>query len=379
MKRIFFYGLAGLLASSLAALALACSDSAGPKASSSSTSSSGGADAGDDAGEAFNAGEELKIPVSDGQRVYVKLTSPPAIVTPAGDAKLDKTWDLAFEGVDVFTNSGPSGSGAAQAFGPLEPIVFLEDVAPDPPFLTGDKSGGAFIRWYFYEGPPNHALYSRFHVFGVKDGAKLYRVQVLNYYGKRDGAPVAALYKIRYAEVGQPAKEAVDLDGTAGGTAGAGDPASACIDLGTGVVAMLTSAEARTSSAWHICFRRQDISVNGELGGPRNVGAIDFDADKSAAEKFVDIVNKTPESELARFDAINAQSFDGQTLRGDRIVSAFSGLWTERGISPLTPTKSAWLVVGADGKKRYLLGFSRFDGATATVPGTVVMRVKAVK
>ena len=359
-------------------LAAACSEEVGPRAKNGGTQPPG-ADAGDQPGEAFNAGEELRIPVPAAGRVYAKLASPPALVTPA-DPKADKGWDLAFEGLDVYTNSGPSGSGASLAFGPLDPIVFLEDAAPEVPFLTADKAGGAFIRWYFYEGPPNHALYSRFHVFGVKDGDKLYRVQILSYYGKRDGAAVSALYKIRYAEVGQPAKEAVDLDGTAGGTT-AGDPAAPaeCIDLGTGARMMLTAAEARTSTAWHLCFRRQDISVNGEEGGPRGVGAIDFDAEKTATEKLEDIVQLTPESELARFDAITAASFEGQTLRGDRVVSAFSGLWTERGANPAAPGKFAWLVVGADGKRRHLVGFARFEGATATSPGTIVMRVKAAK
>jgi len=363
--------------SAVAAIA-SCSDSAGSKATSTS-SSSGGADAGEDGGgDTFDTGDELKIPVPDGKRVYVKLASPPAIVTPA-DPKTDKTWDIAFEGLDVYTNSGPSGPGAAQAFGPLDPIVFIDNAAPDVPFLTGDKSGGAFIRWWFYEGPPNHALYSRWHTYGVKDGDKLYKVQVVTYYGKRDNASVAALYKIRYAEIGQPMKEAVDLDGTAGGANAVGDPAAECIDLGTGQRSMLTGADARTSSAWHLCFRRENISVNGELGGPRNVGAVDFNADKTPVEKLDEVVQRTPESEQAAFDAINAQSFVGQTLRGDRVVSAFSGLWTERGVTPPTPSKSAWLVVGGDGKSRYLLGFSRFEGATATSIGTAVMRVKAAK
>lgn len=355
-------------------VAVACSEEVGPGAKNGATTT---ADAGPE--EAFNAGEELKIPVPPQGRVHVKLASPPAIVTPA-DPNTDKGWDVAFEGLDVYTNSGTSGSGASLAFGPLDPIVFVEDVAPEVPFLTEDKAGGAFIRWYFYEGAPNHGLYSRFHVFGVKDGDKLYRVQILSYYGKRDGAAVSALYTIRAAEVGQPAKEVVDLDGTAGGTT-AGDPAapSECLDLGTGARMMLTAAEARTSSAWHLCFRRQDISVNGEKGGPRGTGAIDFDADKIATEKLEDIVQLTPESKLARFDAITAASFEGQALRGDRVVSAFSGLWTERGAGPAAPRKVAWLVVGANGKDRYLLGFSRFEGATATSPGTVVMRVKAVK
>lgn len=353
---------------------VACGDEAGPGATQNGATDAG---TGSDAGEAFNAGEELRVTVPASGRVYAKLTSPPAVVTPA-DAKSDKSWDIAFEGLDVYTNSGPSGPGASMAFGPLAPIVFLEDIAPDVPFLSADKAGGAFIRWYFYEGPPNHALYSRFHVFGVKDGDKLYRVQVLGYYGNRDGAPVSALYKIRWAEVGQPAKEAVDLDGTAGGTTDPDAP-SECIDLGSGQRMMLTPAEARASSAWHLCFRRQDIAVNGESGGPRGVGAVDFDADKTATEKLDEVIARTSESELSRFDAVTAADFANQTFRGDRIVSAFSDLWTERGANPAAPGKFAWLVVGADGKKRYLLGFSRFEGATATSPGTIVMRVKAAK
>jgi hypothetical protein len=387
MKRSFSFSPSGsakafvlLSLGCVLGLVAACSEEVGPGAKS-NTNVTPGTDAGDEPGEAFNAGEELRVAVPATGRVQVKLASPPSVVAPA-DPKTDKGWDLAFEGVDVYTNSGPSGPGASVAFGPLDPIVFIEDVVPEVPFLTADKAGGAFIRWYFYEGAPNHALYSRYHVFGVKDGDKLYKVQVLSYYGKRDGAAVSALYRIRYAEVGQPApaKEAIDLDGTAGGTT-AGDPSAPgeCIDLGTGARTMLTPAEARASSAWHVCFRRQDISVNGEEGGPRGVGAIDFDAETTATEKFEDIVQRTPESELAKFDAITVASFDGKTLRGDRVVSAFSGLWTQNGANPVAPGRFAWLVGGADGKTRYLVGFARFEGATATSPGTIVMRVKAAK
>lgn len=382
MKRSLFFSVlsSSTLALSIAgaALLVACTEEvgSGPKDRASTTPTS---DAGSEPDEAFNAGEELRIAVPASGRAYVKLSSPPAVVTPASP-KTDKEWDLAFEGGDVFTNSGPSGSGAGSAFGPLDPIVFLEDVAPDVPLLFNDRVGGAFSRWYLYEGPPSHALYSRFHVFGVKDGDKHYRVQVLSYYGKRDGTGVAALYKIRYAAVGEPAKELVDLDGTAGGSATV-DPStpSECLDLETGARMMLTPAEARTSTAWHLCFRRQDISVNGGEGGPRGVGAIDFDAERAANEKLEDIVQLTPESELPRFDAVTAASFDGLTLRGDGVISAFSGLWTERGAAPLAPGRSAWLVVGADGKERYLVGFPRFEGATDASPGTIVMRVKATK
>jgi hypothetical protein len=374
MKRIlgsFFLVVAGVAFG-------ACSDEAGSKSGGTSKTDAGTDDGG---GVSFDSGEELKVPVPAQGRVYVKLASPPAIVTPA-DPKTDKGWDIAFEGLDVYTNSGPSGPGLAEGFGPLDAVVFLDDVAPQVPFLTADKTGGAFIRWWFYDGA-NHTLNSRFHVYGVKDGDKQYKVQVLAYYGERDGAPVSALYRVRWAEVtatGSGAtKDVSGIDGTAGGPSGAPDAPSECLDLGTGAKVALSPSAARGSTAWHLCFRRQDISVNGEIGGPRNVGAVDLDADKTAKETLTDIANKTPESELARFDGVNAQSLAGQPFRGDRVVSAFSGLWIERGSNPPAPAKFAWFVVGADSKSKYLIGFPRFDGATATTPGTVVMRVKPVK
>lgn len=368
----------GLGLTLLVTLAGACSDEAGTKATSSS-STDGGAE-GDGGKVDFSSGEELRVPVGEGVRAYVKLGSPPSIVTPA-DAKTDKGWDLAFEGADVYTNSGPSGSGTGGSFGPLDGLTFLGDTAPQVPFIAADSTGGAFLRWWFYDGT-NHALYSRFHVYGVKDGDKQYKVQVLGYYGEEAGAPVSARYRVRWAEitaggVGQ-VQDVADIDGTAGGTQTTSDTPSECLDLGTGARTSLTSAQARESTAWHVCFRRQDISVNGELGGPRNVGAVDLDAANVASETLANVSPKTPESEQAHFDAINASSLTGQSFRGDRIVSGFGSLWLERGASTLTPANDAWLVVGANGQSKYLVGFVGFEGATATAPGTIVMRVKAV-
>lgn len=360
------------------ALASACSDEAGKKATSTPTN-----DAGGDAGETFTTGEQLEVTVPPVGRVHVKLSSPPAVVTPS-DPKGDRGWDLAFEGVDVFTNSGPSGGGSSSAFGPLDTIVFIADQIPTTPFLSPDTTGGAFIRWWFYGGgAADHALFSRFHVYGIKDGDKLYKVQVLNYNGVRNGAPTKALYRVRWAEVTAaglgPTKELADLDGTANGKQGTPDAKAECLDLGTSARVMLTAAESRGSNAWHLCFLRENISVNGEIGGPREVGAVDLDAASSATETLSATINKSPESELAKFDAVNAQSLAAQPFRGDRVISAFGALWLERGVAPIVPSKSAWLVVGADGKSNYLVGFARFEGATATSPGKIVMRVKSVK
>jgi hypothetical protein len=368
MKKLFFLALPIVLVASSS-----CSDEAGPR-----NTTSGVGDAGADADPITTAGTELKVAVPETGRVFVKLGAEPAIVTPA-DPMTDKGWDLAFEGLDVFTNSGPSGGGQSRAFGPNDAVVFIGDTAPEVPdvLLTGDKTGGAFVRWYFYEGAPSHALHSRYHVFGVKEGANLFKVQVVSYYGERDGAPVSALFRMRWKQL-QPTEgatqELTNIDGTATGA----DAANECVDLGTAAKTPLTPTEALASSAWHLCFRRQNISVNGELGGPRNAGAVDLEAEKVVTETLPEILDKTPESEVGHFDGINAASFDGQTFRGDRVVSAFSGLWLKKGVTPPAPEQVAWLVVGADGKSKYLVGFARFEGATDKTPGTIVMRVKAV-
>ncbi|MBX3219055.1 MAG: HmuY family protein [Labilithrix sp.] len=359
-------------------LLFACSDEAGskPTGDAPAADADGGAEA-----AAFDTGTELRIDVPESGRVYVKL-APPAVVTPEGDPKTSTNWDVAFEGVDVFTNSGVSGAGKGGGFGPLDAITFIGDTAPSVPFITQDKAGGAFLDWYAYEGA-SHALWSRYHVHGVRDGSRLWKVQVLTYYGQRDGATVPALYKLRYAELtagGDPStRELSDLDGTAGGLGASASAPSECLDLGSGARTMLTPDAARASSEWHLCFRRDSISVNGEIGGPRGVTATDLDADKTASEAIDAVKTKTADGEKATFDAATAASFDGKTFRGDRVVSAFSDKWIEPAKAPLAPVNVTWLVQDAAGTQKFFLGFTSFQSPTSKSPGTVVVRIKPVK
>lgn len=355
MKRLFV--VLGLLA--------ACSDAA-------DTSE---AAPGDGGAAAFSSGTEFTFPVAATGRTYVKLDPPGPVAVSDPKASLD--WDLAFEGFDVFTNGGVSGSGQGSAFGPLDTAVFLGDTAPEVPFTFADKTGGAFVDWYAYEGAPSHVLWSRYHVYAVRDGARTWKVQIVGYYGEREGAPVSGLYTIRWAEVGSDeVREAANLDATAGGTSAPATAPSECLDLGTGARTMLTPAEALGSSAWHLCFRRQTVSVNGELGGPRNVGAVDLDAARTPSEKVADVKLLTAEGARAKLDAVTPEAVAGLTFRGDRVVSGFGTAWIEPGRA--APASAAWLVADAHGKQ-HLLGFRRFDGASATSPGTVVATVKPTK
>lgn len=378
MKATFAIASLVGLGAIFAASTSACSDSAAvkPDAGDASVSTDGAAP--EDAAATFSSGEELRIPVPEKGRVYVKM-APLSIVAAPADPKASADWDLAFEGYDVFTNGGISGGGKGASFGPMDGIAFVSDTAPGVPLLFFDKAAGAFLDWYAYEGS-THALYSRFHTVGVKDGDKLWKVQVVTYYGERDGAPISALYKLRYAELGAngvgPTQE-VTLDGTAGGPAGGNDKTNEVVDLGTGARAMLTPPDALASNAWHLSARRQNIGVNGGLGGPRGVTAYDLD-EAATKDETVDVVQKRTEaSEKARFDGVTRASFEGKPFRADRVVSGFGELWVDRKGAVPAPTYATWYLVGADGKK-YLVGFSSFVSATSTSPGTIVMHRKPV-
>ena len=358
----------------MAAFLAACSDTAGSK-SMSSSDAGGGRDA------IFESGAMLRVAIPETGRVFIRLSTA-SIVTFAGDAKTSVDWDLALEGFDVFTNGGVSGAGEGAAFGPLDALEFLGDVVPEVPFLSEDKTGGAFLDWYAYDGT-SHALFSRYHVFGVQEGDRRWKVQLLGYYGERDGAVISALYRLRYAEVSPgragTMRELAGVDGTAGGAAAPRTAPSECLDLGTDARVMLTPDEAQQTSAWHLCFRRASIMVNGEVGGPRGVGAADLGAVGIAGETLEAVKARTGDGMMPAFEAVTDSSFQGKTFRGDHVVSGFGDEWVERTGSAVQPAFAAWLVRDATGRQKFLVAFTSFEAPSPRSPGAVVMRVKAVK
>jgi hypothetical protein len=350
---------------------VSCSDHAGAPLDPGSHLSDAAADT-----DVFAGAAVLEVTVPARGRVHVNLDEP-AVVAPAGDARNSTQWDLAFEGFDVYTNSGPSGAGSGGAFGPLDTRTFLVDSAPSVPLISRDKAGGAFLDWYIYD-ETTHLLFSRFHVYGVKDGPRLWKVQLLTYYGEQTGAPVSALYKVRYAEVSPRVgtTETLQIDGTAGGVSAPPTAPSGCLDLATGATSTLTLVDAQASSAWDLCFRRDAISVNGEAGGQGAVGAVDLEANSTSSETLGQVKAKTADTEQPRFDGIDASSFASVTFRGDHVVSAFeTGGWRDATRS----RGAAWLVIDATGAHKFLVAFLSFRDATTSSAGTVVMRVKPVK
>jgi len=173
-----------------------------------------------------------------------------------------------------------------------------------------------------------------------------------------------------------------NLDATAGGLGGDADAPSICLTLGTGEQQALTPKAALASSSWDLCFRRDAVSVNGGLGGPGEVTAVDLDATETEGETLDAVKLLTPDGEAASFDALDYATLTARELEyhGDRIVSAFTDAWVDRsGEPPTLPQDSTWLVAGADGKSRYLLGFTGLERSTAEAAGTVVMRIQQVR
>lgn len=329
----------------------------------------------------WGVGTKLSIDVDADEPTYVNLAAAEVV-----DGEDSRGWDLVFRGWEIFTNGGESGSGKGAAFGPL-PFTYLvagED-PPEIPFLIEDKAAGAFLDWYFYDGQW-HALYSRFHRYGVKSGSRVFKVQLLGYYGDVQGAPISALYHLRYAEVTPDSSgDVIDvdrLDATAGGLGGDGTATSGCLSLISGQTSQLTPSEAAASTRWDLLFRRDSISVNGGRGGPGDVEAVDLDASETAGETLDVIKARTPENQADAFAAVDhdALTAPGLKYRGDRVVSAFTEAWADLTAEPPTLAKDdTWLVVGADGTSRFLVGFVGLENSTAERPGQVVMRIVKVR
>lgn len=360
---------------------------------------SDGGSAGDNAGEGgaadagrtgdvpdLTVGTELSLRVEGDAPTYVTLASAAVVEVAAGEGATSTAWDLVFEGWEIFTNGGASGSGKGAAFGPLPFTYFLAAEEPaDVPFLIEDKAAGALRDWYFYDGQW-HALYSRFHVYGVKSGQRLFKLQLLGYYGDVQGAPISALYHLRYAEVTPDSNgETIDiqkLDATAGGLGGDDQAASGCLTLATGEQRQLTPTQAAASSFWDLRFRRDSISVNGGLGGPGSVTAVDLDASATEGETLDSIKGLTAENQASRFAAVDYAALTASELdyRGDRIVSAFTDAWFDPSVQPHRLAEDdTWLVVGADGDSRYLIGFTGVEDASTEAAGTVVLRILRVR
>jgi hypothetical protein len=212
------------------------------------------------------------LDTTGGKRISIALRSGQLRETTAPETSVD--WDLSLKGYALQTNSGPSGPGKGGAYGPITAQSFDQitsaAVVPHPSAWRADRIASPFDGWYLYNKCPEgmHTLASRHHVYGVEVGGKRYKLQILSYYGLVMGAPQSGRFTLRYAEVstepgGLPAR-LEDLDASA---------KAVYIDLASGAAVALSEAEAKTSMAWDVGFRKSEMFVNGGLAGPKGCAA----------------------------------------------------------------------------------------------------------
>lgn len=332
-----------------------------------------------DAGSDHDAGlpgEAMRIDVASRDAVFLNLKRR-RVVSVARDS-LD--WDLRFEGFRVFTNSGPSGPGDGAAFGPSDELDLLFDTVPAVP-LRPDRAVGPLSAWYLYQGG---VIYSRYHLYGVRKGDRLWKLQILSYYGQRSGQDTSGLYQLRYAPVGEAGSEAtvtvMDLDATGGGDTATNESSVAgCLDFASGDVFPLSRGELDSSLDWDVCFLRNDAFANGGLSGPGAVTVADLDPE--AVLSVDDLGALTEQAELERFDAVDLATLTDPNLHyyaDEQIASFFDDAWVDAPGADAQPTPGTFIVRSADGQRYYVLLCTSIDGATDEAPGMLTFRVKEV-
>jgi len=145
------------------------------------------------AGAAMGETRTLEVDLSAGGRAYVDLVR--GALSDASD------WDVALEGYTIRVNGGVSGSGTAGAVATADPFASIEDAGAAPASVyRGDAYGGAFdaARWYRYNLQGNHQIWPVYHVYLIRRGSEVYKVQLTGYYGP-GGEPQRVTF--RYARL----------------------------------------------------------------------------------------------------------------------------------------------------------------------------------
>jgi hypothetical protein len=116
-------------------------------------------------------------------------------------------WDIAFTAYEIHLNSNLFGPGLVTAY-PIyqelgDPTDF--DIVTEAPTQSQgyfwDELGSVLTDWYIYTGPPNHQLLSKDHIYLIKAGDSVYKLQIYSYYKSEGGAPVSAWYTFKWLEL----------------------------------------------------------------------------------------------------------------------------------------------------------------------------------
>jgi hypothetical protein len=127
-------------------------------------------------------------------------------VTPA-DPSSSLDWDFAIAAYDIHLNSSMFGIGQAAAYlntdslgNPRTDFDNIAQAETQPTAYFQDAAGSAFTEWYDYN-ENTHQLTSKGHVYLVRVGANIYKMQISSYYANVNGTPTSGWYTFKWLKL----------------------------------------------------------------------------------------------------------------------------------------------------------------------------------
>jgi hypothetical protein len=127
-------------------------------------------------------------------------------VTPA-DPSSSLDWDFAIAAYDIHLNSSMFGIGQAAAYlntdslgNPRTDFDNIAQAETQPTAYFQDAVGSAFTEWYDYN-ENTHQLTSKGHVYLVRVGANIYKMQISSYYANVNGTPTSGWYTFKWLKL----------------------------------------------------------------------------------------------------------------------------------------------------------------------------------
>lgn len=95
------------------------------------------------------------------------------------------TWDVKLDGWNLLVNGGVSGPGSAAVAIGSQPFGETTTAVTTPQAYQTDRYAGVFgtRRWYKYNLAGDNRISPTFDVYLLKRGARVYKLQITNYYG----------------------------------------------------------------------------------------------------------------------------------------------------------------------------------------------------
>jgi hypothetical protein len=116
-------------------------------------------------------------------------------------------WDIAIANNSIHLNSGMFGQGYAAAYLntddsniPRTDFDSISVAETQPTAYSIDVAGSAFTGWYNYDSG-SHSITSKGHVYLVKLGADIYKMQITSYKANVNGIPTSGWYIFRWLKL----------------------------------------------------------------------------------------------------------------------------------------------------------------------------------